>query len=176
MVVLDDATVTPAQVEAQSIGFVSYSVGRSVPAVDALDDVEVPVWVGRPVYFDDFDLTREPRSQYGTKPGNTLTIEDETHPAAAGRTGTVVIQGASKKVSFGVPTPEAAVVATSTGDASVFTVETGDQLASGDPAPSCRMTFPVVANAAATYTADGWAMFDAAPTRSTSSCTARLPR
>ncbi len=159
--VLDDDTVTAAAVEAHSIGFISWSVGSSVPAVRALDSVQVPVWVGRPTYLDDFGLTGAGGSQYGTKTGNTLTIEDETHPAAAGRSGTVVIQGASKKVSFGVPTPEAAVVATSTGDASVFTVDTGDQLASGDPAASCRMTFPVVANAAATYTADGWAMFDA---------------
>ncbi len=159
--VLDDDTVTPAAVEAHSFGFISWSVGSSVPAVRALDSVDVPVWVGRPTYLDNFELTGSGGGAYGSKPGNTLTIEDETHPAAAGRTGTVVIQGATQKVSYGIPSSAAAVVATSTGDASVFTLMTGDQLPSGDTAPSCRMTFPVVANAPASYTPDGWAMFDA---------------
>jgi len=159
--VLDDDTVTSAAVEAHSIGFISWSVGSSVSAVRALDSVQVPVWVGRPTYLDDFGLTGAGGSRYGTKTGNTLTIEDKTHPVAAGRSGTVVIQGQTQKVSYGVPTSDAALVATSTGDASVFTLETGDELATGVPAPSCRMTFPVVANAAATYTIHGWAMFDA---------------
>jgi len=161
VVVLDDATVTPAQVEAHSIGFVSFSVPGSATSVGALDKVGVPVWVSRPAHFDDFGLTGAGGSQFGIRSGNTLTIEDETHPAAAGRTGTVVIQGATQKMSYGIATPAADVVASTTGAASVFTLETGDQLGSGDPAPSCRMTFPVVANAATTYTADGWAMFDA---------------
>lgn len=172
--VLDDDTVTVADVETRSVGFVSFSVPGNAPSVSALDSVGVPVWVGRPAHFDDFGLTGAGGSQFGTKVGSTLTIEDTTHPAAAGRTGTVGIQGTTQKVSYGNATPAADVVASTAGAASVFTLETGDQLGSGGIAPSCRMTFPVVANAPATYTADGWAMFDAM-TRWGLACPAAAP-
>ena len=159
--VLDDDTVTSAQVEAHSFGFISWSVVPTASAVRALADVGVPLWAGRSAFFDDFGLTGYGSGEYGTKTGDTVTIADETHPAAAGYTGDVVIQNATQKVSWGAPADEAAVVATSTGVASVFTLETGDELDNGIPAPSCRMSFPVVGNAPATYTTDGWAMFEA---------------
>jgi len=57
----------------------------------------------------------------------------------------------------------------------VFTVEPGDTLANGAPAPACRVTFPVFGNAPATFTADGWAMFDATAVWTAANCTSGPP-
>ncbi len=121
----------------------------------------MPVWLTKSALFDDFGLTGSASSEWGQKQGGTVTVVDPAHPAAAGRTGTVTVQGANRYVGWGNPTADAAVVGETAGDPSVFTIGSGDTLEWGTPAPSCRSVFPAVGGAPTSYTADGWAMFDA---------------
>ena len=159
--VLNDNTITSAAAEAHGLVFVSSSVPPRVAAVRDLATAHVPVWLTKSALFDDFGLTGSARSEWGQKQGGTVTVVDPAHPAAAGRTGTVTVQGANRYVGWGNPTADAAVVGETAGDPSVFTIGSGDTLEWGTPAPSCRSVFPAVGGAPTSYTADGWAMFDA---------------
>lgn len=171
----DDNTVSQAQAAGVAFVLVGQSASSNLATVKSLASVEVPIWVAKPYLFDDFGLTGPvPGTDYADKPGSTLTIADATHPMAAGRTGTVTIQSGGR-LSIGRPAASASIVARAGTDPSVFTVQPGDTLANGSPAPACRVTFPVFGNAPSTYTADGWAMFDATASWTAANCTAGPP-
>lgn len=175
VVLADDDTVTPAQAGGSTFVLVSQSASSNAAAVKALAAVAVPVWVAKPYLFDDFGLTGTlAGTDYGDKPGLALTISDPTHPMAAGRTGTVTVQSGGR-LSWGRPPASATVIARAGTDAAVFTVEAGDTLANGGPAPACRVTFPVYGAGPTTFTVDGWALFDATVAWTAAGCTAGPP-
>jgi hypothetical protein len=172
----DDDTVGPAATAGAALVIVGQSSSSNSAAVKSLAPVGVPVWVAKPYLFDDFGLTgRTAGTDYGDRSGGSLTIADPAHPMAAGRTGTVSVQPATGRLSWGRPAAAATVVARAGTDASVFTVAPGAQLATGAAAPACRLTFPLYGNAPASFTADGWALFDAAVAHSTANCAASDP-
>jgi len=171
----DDNTVSQAQAAGSVFVLVAQSTSSNVAAVKSLATVEVPIWVAKPYLFDDFGLTGTVAgTDYADKAGSALTIADPTHPMAAGRSGTVSIQSGGR-LSYGRPAAAATIIARAGTDPSVFTVEAGDTLANGGPAPACRVTFPVFGNAPASFTADGWAMFDATAAWAAADCTTGPP-
>ena len=89
---------------------------------------------------------------------------------AAGRTGTVQIQTGNNRVSWGRPAASATVVAQAGADATIFTIAAGATLANGQPAAGCRLTFPLFNNAPTAFTANGWALFDAAAAWAADGC------
>jgi len=173
--VADDDTVASSQAAASSFVLVSQSSSSNAAAVKSLAAVAVPVWVAKPYLFDDFGLTGPtPGADYFDQPGSQLSITAPGHPMAAGRTGTVTLQSGGR-LSVGRPAAAATVVARAGTDASVFTLSPGQPLAGGSPAPACRLTFPIYGNGPATFTADGWAMFDAAAVWAAGNCAAGPP-
>ena len=173
--VADDDTVTAAAAADKILVIIGQTANSNAAGVKSLASVAVPIWVAKPFLFDDFGLTgRVAGTDYGDKAGSQLTIATATHPMAAGRTGTLAIQSGGR-LSWGRPAASATVVARAGTDASVFVIAPGATLATGAAAPACRLTFPLYGNAPATFTANGWALFDAAVSWGTANCTAGPP-
>ncbi|MBA3252465.1 MAG: alkaline phosphatase family protein [Geodermatophilaceae bacterium] len=171
----DDNTVTPAAAAGAAFVLVGQSVNANLAAVKSLTGLALPVWVAKPYLFDDFGLTGPVAgTDYADKPGSALTIAAPGHPMAAGRTGTVPIQSGGR-LSYGRPATAATVVSRAGVDATAFSLSVGQPLAGGAAAPGCRLSFPVYGNGPATFTVDGWAMFDATATWAAAGCTAGPP-
>ena len=127
--------------------------------------VSTPLWVAKPYLFDNYGLAGPiGEVDYGSRATKTIAVVAPDHPLAAGRTGTVNFQTGTSRVTFARTPASATVVATIGTDATIFTIAAGLPLAGGQPAAGCRMSFPLFADAPTKFTADGWAMFDAAAT------------
>ena len=162
VVVLDDNTVTVADVAAATFAIITSSVTETAVG-SRLSSVTKPLWMAKPYLFDNYGLAGPTGEvDYGSRSTKTIAVVAPDHPLAAGRTGTVNFQTGSSRVTWARAASSATVVARIGSDATIFTIAAGMPLAGGQPAPGCRMSFPLFANAATTFTADGWAMFDAA--------------
>lgn len=162
VVLSDDNTVTVADVAATTFAIITSSVTDTVLA-SRLASASKPLWVAKPYLFDNYGLTGPTGEvDYGSRSTRTIAVVAPDHPLAAGRTGTVNFQTGSSRVTYARAASAATVVARIGSDATILTIAAGMPLANGQPAPGCRMSFPLFANAPTTFTADGWAMFDAA--------------
>lgn len=89
---------------------------------------------------------------------------DPAHPLAAGRSGLVTVTTARTTLAWGKPAAGAAIVArlpANPGRAAIFAYEKGMGMV-GLAAPARRVGLFLGDTAAASLTADGWALFDAA--------------
>jgi hypothetical protein len=171
----DDNTVTAAQATGKAFVLISQTAVSTGANIAGLARLAVPVWVAKPAWFDDFGLTgRVAGSDFADKPVTPLTISASGHPVAAGRSGTVTLQ-TTGRISYGRPAAAATVVARSGSDATIFTLSPGQLQANGSAAPACRLTFPLWSTGPTKFTADGWAMFDAAARWTASNCAASPP-
>jgi hypothetical protein len=162
VVVADDGTVTLGDTTSKAFALVSSGVDSTIFGT-RLRTATVPIWIAKPFLFDDYGLTGSRAGvDYDSKVATSVTITAVGHPMAAGRTGTVQIQTGNNRVSWGHPPASATVVALAGADATIFTIAAGALLANGQPAAGCRLTFPLFNNAPTTFTAHGWALFDAA--------------
>jgi hypothetical protein len=175
VVVADDNTVSNAQAAGKAFVLVSQTVTSSGANIRALATLAVPAWLAKPAYFDDFGLTGGVSgTDFADKAITQLTISAAGHPMAAGRSGTVTLQSGGR-ISYGRPTAAATVVARSGTDATIFTLSPGQTQSNGQAAPACRVTFPLWANGPTMFTADGWALFDAAARWAGSNCGSSTP-
>lgn len=160
--VADDNTVTVAEVSTTTFTIIASSVTDSVLG-SRLTGVATPLWVAKPYLFDNYGLAGPAGEvDYGSRATRTIDVVAPDHPLAAGRSGTVNFQTGSSRVTYARAAASATVVARIGQDATIFTIAAGLPLADDQPAAGCRLSFPLFANAATTFTADGWAMFDAA--------------
>jgi hypothetical protein len=79
------------------------------------------------------------------------------------------------RISYGLPTAAATVLARSGTDATIFTLSPGQTQANGQAAPACRVTFPLWANGPTMFSTDGWALFDAAARWTATNCNSTIP-
>ncbi|HEY6507602.1 MAG TPA: PA14 domain-containing protein, partial [Vicinamibacterales bacterium] len=125
--------------------------------------VPTPVLVWEPSLFDDFGLTGA--GSLGTQTGQTqLAIVNPAHALAAGLSGTPTVTSAAATFSWGVPNASSVVVArppSSTTNASIFAYERGSGMV-GLTAPGRRVGFFLNDTTAASLTASGRALLDAA--------------
>jgi hypothetical protein len=170
-----DDLVTAADAAGKSFVLVAQSTAAA-NATNVLRNVAVPVWVAKPYLFDDFGLTGPVENvDYGFKASPaTVAIAAPGHPMAAGRTGNVAFQN-GKSLSWGKPTASATTIARAGTDPIIFFVEPGDTLSTGQPAPACRLTFPLYTNGPTALTNDGLAMFDAAANWAAANCSDAPP-
>lgn len=123
----------------------------------------VPVVVSRNALLDDMGMTTT--NNFSSALNLTqASILTPTHPLAAGFSGTVTVTSTPSELSWGVPNANAAKVVTLVGDASkalVFGYEKGVAMP-GLTAPARRVSFFARLDAAASFTATGHALFDAA--------------
>ena len=175
VVVVDDAALTAADATGKAFALVSSNVDSTTVGTK-LRGVSIPVWIAKPYLFDDYGLTGTRAGvDYESKLATSVTITAAGHPMAAGRTDTVQIQTGNNRVSWGRPPPSATVVSQAGADPTIFTIPAGALLANGQPAAGCRLTFPLFNNAPTAFTANGWALFDAAAAWAADGCTDEDP-
>ena len=168
--VIDDNGVTAAAAAGSSFVIIASTVS-SWAVGSAFRDVAEPVWVAKPWSLDDMALTGPvPDSDYGTVPSDSVFLVDAAHPAAAGLSGTVSITPSPKTMSFGEPGAAATVVSTAAGRPSTFVYEGGTQLADGSVAAGCRIHSSIFKAAPASFTSQGWQLFDAIATYAGGGC------
>ena len=167
---VDDNDATAGSATGADVVVVSSTANSNVLG-STFKSVSTPVWVSKPWLLDDMGMTgTSAGTDYGTVSASQVTITDPAHPLAAGLSGTVTVTPASRLMQFGVPGGDGATVSTVAGTPTTFLYETGQQLADGTTAAGCRVAFSIFQTAPATFTTDGWALFDAAATYTLNGC------
>lgn len=142
-------------------------------------DVTVPVLSWEPFILDDMAMTGPAAHvDYGSATDQTAIDVLAGHPTAAGASGTVQVLGASDRVTWGRPSDAAETIATVTADptrSAIFAYDTYDPMV-GTTAPARRLGFFLNDAGAATLTADGWSLFDAALCWTANCTRAPMPR
>jgi hypothetical protein len=123
----------------------------------------VPVVTWEHALWDDFGMTAAPGTQVAAQ--TSLSIVTPGSPLAAGLTGTVQVSTVADTLPQGSPGAAAVIAARlpGTSTASDFGYDTGAAMP-GLTAPARRVGLFLGDNTAATLTAQGWALFDAAVT------------
>ena len=129
-------------------------------------DVAVPVLAWEPYVLDDLGMTGTTSGlDYGSELSMTdVVIRDPSHPLSAGFDGVVTVTTAAGKLTYGRPGAGAVGVArvgSRPERLSTLAHEVGDTMA-GYVAPARRVSTFLSDTTAATLTADGWALVDAA--------------
>lgn len=125
----------------------------------------VPVLTWENALMDDLGMTANAANDHSTSSGQSqLTIINASHPLAGGLSGTVTVTSTPSIFSWGRPNSNAARAATIVGDANktlIFGYEKGAAMV-GLTAPGRRVGFFLENSTAASLTAQGWTLFDAA--------------
>ena len=168
--VLDDDDAAAADTAGAGFLFISSSVdSRKVRSAFAAS--VVPVVVAQPWLFGDMGMTgSKQKVDYGATPTEQVEVAGVGHPLAAGFDGGVSITGRRGPVAWGVPSAAASIVATANGKATIFAYEVGADLSDGAPSAGCRIAFPAFKEAPNNFTAEAWALFDAAAGWATGGC------
>jgi hypothetical protein len=141
------------------------STGSSSATSTKFRNVPVPVIVQEAFIFDDMGMTGPVAdTDYGNESFQTqIGMTDHEHPLAAGLPGYVTTHEQPGIVNWAVPALGANVVAVlpGTGRAMLFTYEAGAQMV-GLTAPARRVGNFAFDLTAASFTLEGWLLFDAA--------------
>ena len=123
----------------------------------------VPLVTWEQAIWDDLGMTAAAGTQVAGQ--NSVAIANPSSPLAAGLSGTVTVSTASDIFAQGSPTGSADVAARlpGTSTASDFGYDTGAAMA-GLAAPARRVGLFFTDNTPASFTTQGWALFDAAVT------------
>lgn len=168
--VVDDTGVDASAATGASTVLVTSSVSSHAVG-DTFRDVQQPVWVAKPWSLDDMAMTgTTANTDYGTVKSAVVTVAEPAHPLAAGLGGDVAITSSAKTMSYGEPGGGATIVTTAAGRPSTFFYPAGAELADGSLAAGCRLHSSLFQNAPAGFTANGWALFDAAAAYAASGC------
>ncbi len=129
-------------------------------------DVAVPFITWEAWIYDDMKMTGTGKDvSYGRILGQShLDVVGPGHPLAAGLSGLVQVVPGTSLLRWGNPSAAAAVVAVAENDpakALIFGYQAGDSMV-GLSAPARRVGLPFADDSAAVFTAEGWALFDAA--------------
>ncbi|MFK8025406.1 MAG: PKD domain-containing protein [Ilumatobacter sp.] len=103
----------------------------------------IPVLTWEPWLYDDLGLVKAQGGARGQISGQRRVVMQDAHPIAGDLAGAIDVATRSTSFSYGVPAPDAAVVAralNNTQRAVVFAYDTGDTMATGI-APSRRVAF-----------------------------------
>jgi hypothetical protein len=127
--------------------------------------VSVPTLTWENALLDDMGMVSTAAGNFGTSTAQTsVVIATNSHPMAAGLSGTIAVSTASSPLSWGKPNANAATIATVPGDATqavIFGYDSGAAMP-GLTAPARRVGFFLGDTTASTLTSDGWKLFDAA--------------
>ncbi len=163
--VVDDNQTTTADADGKGLIFIS-STTLSSNVNTKYRDVAVPVICYESWLFDDFNMTGSTTGTDYDSQGSLsqLTIENASHPLAAGLSGTVQVYSSSNTMSWGVPSASAISIASVPGNSTrklIFAYDTGDNMV-GLTAPARRVGFFLHNSTANLLTINGSALFDAA--------------
>jgi hypothetical protein len=157
-----------SSVSGDATGKVLVAISSTVASADVaakFRTVTVPALVWENAVLDDMGMVSTTTGNFGTTATQTsLVIANSTDPMAAGLSGTIVASTASGAFTWGKPNANATTIATVPGDttqAAIFRYASGAVMP-GLTAPARRVGFFLGDTTAATLTADGWKLFDAA--------------
>lgn len=168
--VVDDDATTASDASGAAFVIVMSSVDAGTVG-DEFRSVSSPVWMAKPWLLDDMGMTGTSGGvDYGLVSSSTVEVVSAGHPMAAGRTGTVNVTASPRSVSFGAAGGDAEVVTTAVGVPTTFVYGAGTQLADGSTAAGCRITHSIFQSVPATFTSDGWALFDAVAAFAATDC------
>jgi hypothetical protein len=160
-VVGDSASVAADATGKQVVVISSSSISGNVNTKFRASTVPVVTW--EPGLFDDLGMTATGTSEVAGQ--TSLVIVAPGHPLAAGLSGTVTVVATAGAFAVGSPNANATVVATLSGatTASIFAYELGAAMP-GLAAPARRVGLFMSDATAASFTASGTALFNAAIT------------
>jgi len=143
-------------------------ISRTVTAanVTKLRTITRPLMVCKPPVFADMGFVDGSFLSEGSTllDYSTLVVSSTVGELGAGLSGTVTVLQAAASLSYGLPNSQALTVASIPGSSnfsSIFAYDTGAQMYNL-AAPARRVGFSLGQNDAASFTANGWLLFDAA--------------
>jgi hypothetical protein len=166
--VVSDMAVTTADVANAAAVYISESVDStkiSSEVASALRTAPIPVVVNELYFGDELRLIPADQSFRTGAISGQWKIVNTNHPLAAGRPlQTVEIWTGSPDFSYSEPPVKGTVIATdSTGTwPTFFGFEKGEMMELSTMAPERRVLIAFQAEAPSSFTADGWALFNAA--------------
>jgi hypothetical protein len=169
VVVKSASSATSADATGKVIVVVSSTVSPS-SVNTKFRTVPVPVLTWESELYDDLGMTPTAAGNFGTQSGQKSLSVTAGHPLAAGLSGTQLVFNEPNSPSltttfnWGKPNANAASVATIPSDTShvaIFGYEAGASMP-GLVAPARRVGFFAGDTSAANFTANGWALFEAA--------------
>ncbi|MCP5095663.1 MAG: hypothetical protein GY943_08940 [Chloroflexi bacterium] len=160
VVVQDERNVTAADAVGKNLVIVSDSV-NSRRIGTKLTDITVPFITWEAGLYDDMNMTASSNADLGFVSNQTqLTVTNSGHPLAAGLSGSVVALDSGDDFFFGHPSENAVEIAEDDSGTHpiIFGYEAGSEMV-GLSAPARRLGF--FSGNGASYTAEGWQLFDA---------------
>lgn len=164
--IIADSMVTVDSAQDVDFVFISRSV-QSPEIMASFRDLPVPLFVTEYNLYAGLGMTPHGTASSGgdTLEATQLTIDDPTHPLAAGLSGTVTVLTPGKgQYGFGVPGGDARVVATLVDEpqgSAIFAYEQGSTMIDL-VAPARRVGYFLDIQASTRLTPEGWTLFDAA--------------
>lgn len=161
--VVDDDEVKIEQAQDQNIILIS-STCVPTRVKSTFRDVQTPVVIWENQLFDDMNMTgAKLNTDYGREDADAVIIPANSHPAAGGLTGKIVVYTKSDRVTWALPSENADIIAVSPTNAQrpvLFIYKKGDQMA-GLAAPAARAGIFLQDNSAELLTVEGWRLLDA---------------
>ncbi len=160
-----NASLVTADAVGKALVVISSTV-NDAQVTNKFRDSTVPVVVVEPNVLDDMKMTGTVSgTDFGTKTGqNSIAVVDATHPLAAGLSGTRVVDATNQTFTWGLPSANAARVATLPGESAkwgIFGYEIGTSMV-GLNAPDRRVGLFLGDSAVTQFLPDGWTLFEAA--------------
>jgi hypothetical protein len=161
--VVDDNLVQTSDANGKQLVIISSSVTSGLVSTK-FTNLAVPVITWEDALYDEMGLTLDGAAGHGIQNSQqTVSIAAPGHPLGAGLSGVVTANAAPATYSWGAPAASAVIAATLSGanpSAVIFGYESGAAMI-GQSAPARRIGFM---GGHASFTSDGWALFDAAVT------------
>ncbi len=131
-----------------------------------LTDINVPIVSWEPTLFDDFDWTGRRRDRdYGYAQASNVEILSDSHPVAAGLSGTIQVTSDARELTWAVPHENADIIACMQGDASkpvIFCYDTGDTKINNTLAQARQVGLFFSEESPAFFTQESWNILGAA--------------
>ncbi len=165
VVLVDDDAVQESDATTASLVVVSTTVSPAKVG-DTFRDAAVPVITWERFMYGNLGMTAAGSGRGEVSSQRDLSVVALDHPLAAGLAGRVRVQNSSTNFSYGVPSSDATVVATTVANSSratIFAYDAGDTMV-GHVAPARRVGFYLSYSSARTWNEQGVALFRAAVT------------
>ncbi len=147
---------------------VSASAGATRKVRDELENINVPILCWEPTLFDDLNWTgRRKNEDYGILPGTSILILSDSHPLAAGLSGTVQITSDAQEITWAMPHENATIIASIEDDPAkpvIFCYDTEDVMLNSVTAKARQVGLFFSESSPAFFTDAAWALLRAAIT------------
>ncbi|NQT27363.1 glycoside hydrolase family 9 protein [candidate division KSB1 bacterium] len=159
----DDADTVAFHVDDKDVILISSTVASVGNIRSQLININVPLISWEISLFDDYGWTGRKRdTDNGMTSGTSIDIVNDSHPIAAGLSGTVQVTAQEEDLHWGVPNENGVIVATLEGNpdnATIFTYETGDLMYKDMIAKARRIGFCFSDESSTSFTEKGWQFF-----------------